>query len=103
MLTWILRLIGAVVMFTGFGLLLRPLVVVADVVPLIGDILGAGAGIVSLFMTVILAPLVIAVAWFWYRPVVAVAVIAGGLVVAYGLKTLAARRSAARRAPAGAA
>jgi hypothetical protein len=102
-LTWALRFVGALLMFIGFGLILRPLVVVADLVPLIGDILGAGAGIVSLLLTVILAPLVIAVAWFWYRPFVAVGVIAGGLVVAYGLKRLAASRAATRRAAAAAA
>ena len=96
-LTWIVRLIGAVLMFVGFGMILRPLVVVADVVPLIGDILGAGAGLVSLILTVILAPLVIAAAWFWYRPAVAAAVLAGGLVVGYGLRRWAASRAAARR------
>jgi Transmembrane protein 43 len=101
-LTWILRFVGAVLMFIGFGMILRPLVVVADLVPLIGDILGAGAGIVSLILTVIFAPLVIAVAWFWYRPFVAAAVIVGGLAVAYGLKRVAASRAATRRAAAGA-
>jgi hypothetical protein len=101
-LTWILRFVGALLMFIGFGLILRPLVVVADVVPFIGNILGAGAGLVSLVLTAVLAPLVIAIAWFWYRPLVSLAVIAGGLVIGYGLKRWAASRAAARQAPAGA-
>ena len=64
---------------------------------LIGSILSAGAGIVSLVLTAILAPLVIAIAWFWYRPLVSVAVLAGGLVLAYGFRRMASQRAATRR------
>jgi hypothetical protein len=95
-LTWVLRLIGAVVMFIGFAMILQPLVVVADVVPLIGNILGAGASLVSLVLTALLAPLVIAIAWLWYRPLVSVIVIAIGIGLAFLFRTLAARKAAAR-------
>jgi Transmembrane protein 43 len=98
MLTWILRLVGVFAMFLGFLLILRPLVVVADVVPFIGSILSAGAGIVSLVLTAIVAPIVIAVAWFWYRPLVSAVVLAIGLGLAYGLKRWASQRAAARKA-----
>lgn len=99
-LTWILRLIGTVVMFMGFSMLLRPLVVVADVVPFIGSILGAGAALVSGVITALLAPTVIAIAWFWYRPLVSIVVIGIGLAVAFGLKMLASRRATAKVQPA---
>ena len=55
-LTWLLRLAGVFAMFLGFMLILNPLVIVADVVPFIGNILSAGAGIVSLVLTAIVAP-----------------------------------------------
>ncbi len=97
-LTWIMRFAGMLAMFLGFMLILRPLVVVADVVPFIGSILGAGAGIVSLVLTAIIAPLVIALAWFWYRPLVSAAVLAIGFGLAYGFKRWASRRVAARKA-----
>jgi hypothetical protein len=101
-LTWIVRPVGVVVMFIGLTLILRPLVVVADVVPFIGNILGAGAALVAGVVTAVVAPLVIAIAWLWYRPVVSIIAIAIGLAVAFGLRTLAARKSAARTAqPAG--
>jgi hypothetical protein len=96
-LTWILRLVGVIAMFAGFMLILSPLVVVADVVPFIGNVLQAGAGIVSLLLTAIIAPVVIAIAWFWYRPLVSVIVLAVGLALAYGFKRLAARKAAARQ------
>jgi hypothetical protein len=99
-LTWILRLVGAVAMFIGFALILNPLVVVADVVPFIGNVLGAGASLVSLIATAVLAPLVIAIAWLWYRPLVSIIVIAIGLAAAFGLRRLAARKTAAAAQPA---
>jgi Transmembrane protein 43 len=96
-ITWIIRAVGVVAMFIGFALILNPLVVVADVIPLIGNILGAGASLVSLMATAVLAPLVIAIAWFWYRPLVGVIVLAAGAALAYGLKHLAGRKAAARQ------
>jgi hypothetical protein len=96
-MTWILRCVGVLAMFIGFLLVLNPLVVVADVVPFIGSILGAGAAIVSLALTAIVAPIVIAVAWFFYRPLVSVVVLAVGLLLAYGFKRWAAQRAATRK------
>lgn len=95
-LTWTIRLVGTVLMFTGFSMLLAPLVVVADVVPLIGSVLGAGTFLVSLGLTAVLAPSIIAIAWFFYRPLVSVIVLATGLAIAFGFRTWAARRTAAR-------
>jgi hypothetical protein len=98
-LTWVLRLVGVVAMWLGVYLVLRPLVVVADVVPLIGSVIGAGAGVMALACTMVVAGFVIALAWFYYRPLVGVAVLAVGLVAGIGLHRLAGRR---RAAPAGA-
>lgn len=94
-LTWILRLVGAILVFVAFALMLKPLEVVADVVPLIGDIVGFGAGIAAALLTAIVAPLVVAVAWFWYRPLVSLVLIAVGLAVAYAVKRYGAQRAAA--------
>ena len=49
-------------------------------------------------LTAIVAPVVIAMAWFWYRPLVSVAVLAVGFVLAYGFKRWASQRAAARKA-----
>src|SRR5665647_2872823 len=84
MLTWLLRAVGVFVMFIGFALVLFPLSVIADFVPFIGSIVGAGALLVALVCTFVLAPALIAVAWLWYRPLISVAVLAVGLGVAYG-------------------
>lgn len=98
-LTWVLRFVGVVLMAVGFGLVLRPLKVLADVIPLAGIIVGAGAGLVALACTAALAPLAIAVGWLWYRPLVGIALLVAGGAVAYGLGKIA-RRRAAKRQPA---
>lgn len=101
-LTWVLRAVGAFVMFIGFALILRPLSVAADLIPFLGSLVGAGAGLVAMICTALLAPLVIALGWLWYRPLVAVGVLIAGGAAAYGLILLARRRVARKAATAGA-
>ena len=96
-LTWILRGVGVFVMFLGFAFILRPLKVVADVIPFLGSIVGAGTGLVALLCTVAIAPIVIAVGWLWYRPLVGIAVLVTGFAATGGLVRLA-RGRVARKA-----
>jgi Transmembrane protein 43 len=98
-LTWVLRAVGIVAMLIGWMLMMRPLVVLADVIPFLGNVIGAGTGVVALLVTAVVAPIVIAIAWLWYRPLVSAGVLIVGFAIAYGVKTLAARRLA-RAAPA---
>lgn len=100
--TWVLRAVGAFVMFVGFALILRPLRVAADLIPFLGSLVGAGAGLVAMICTAVLAPLVIALGWLWYRPLVAVGILVVGAAAAYGLILLARRRVARKAAMAGA-
>lgn len=95
-ITWIIRAVGAVCMFFGFLLILRPLAVLGDVVPIVGSVLGAGTGLAALLLTMVVAPLVIAVAWFFFRPLVSLGVLAAGAAAVYGLRQLAARRQEAK-------
>lgn len=79
-LTWALRLLGLIVMGVGLSLVLRPISVFADVVPLFGSLAQAGIGIVSLLVALVLSFITISVAWIWFRPLI------GGvlLVAAFG-------------------
>lgn len=101
-ITWVIRLGGVLAMWLGAYLMLRPLVVVADVVPLIGSVLGAGAGLVALAFTAIVAAVVIALAWLWYRPLIGASVLVIGLVIGFAAHRLAGQRNAARPKPAAA-
>jgi hypothetical protein len=94
-LTWVLRVVALIVMWIGFNLMLRPFVVLADVIPLFGSAMAAGAGIVALALTLVVALPAFAIAWFWHRPVMSIVLIAAGVAGAYGLKLLGERRRAA--------
>lgn len=98
MLTWILRAVGLFVMAIAFMMVLGPLVALADIIPPLGSVLGFGTAVLAFLATAIVGPLVIALAWFWYRPLVSIAVIVIGLAVAVATGRFAPRR--APRAPA---
>ncbi|WP_203076646.1 TMEM43 family protein [Falsiroseomonas ponticola] len=97
-LTWVLRAVGAVLMFVAFALLMRPVKVLADVIPPLGWLVGFGTSLVAGVLTLVLAPGVIAVAWLFYRPIIAIAVLAFGIAAAFGLTRLRRRAPAARPA-----
>ncbi len=67
-------------------------------IPLLGSIVGAGTGLVALLCTMAIAPIVIAVGWLWYRPLVGIAVLVAGFAATWGLARLA-RRRVARKGP----
>lgn len=101
-MTWVLRLTGMIFMLIGFNLVLRPLAVAGSVIPLLGDVIGAGTFLVALVCTTAIAPIVIAFGWLWYRPLVGVGVLVVGAAATWGLSkllhTLAAAKKAARLA-----
>ncbi len=89
MLTWILRVVGFVVMFIGFSLLFKPLSVVADVLPIAGDIVGVGTGIVAFLLAAPLSLITIAIAWIFYRPLMGIPLlIRAGVVIFFLIKKI---------------
>ncbi|MCP5537341.1 MAG: TMEM43 family protein [Akkermansiaceae bacterium] len=97
MLTWILRVVGFVVMFIGFSLVFKPFSVVADVLPIAGDIVGVGTGIVAFLLAAPLSLITIAIAWIFYRPVIGIPLL---LVAVVGLVFLIRKIAAVRKAKA---
>lgn len=81
-LTWVLRAAGLAVLFIGFRMLFRIASVLADVVPLFGSIVAFGLGLVALALAIVVGALTISIAWFYYRPLVSVLILAGGAMVA---------------------
>ena len=68
MLTWVLRLVSFLMMFFGFSLILRPLVVLAAVLPFLGSLVGFGTGLLAFMGGLFLWALATAFAWFAVRP-----------------------------------
>ena len=102
-LTWVLRGVGFMLMFMGLALILKPLSVLADVLPILGDIVGAGTGFISFLLAAVLSVLTIAVAWIVYRPFLGVLLMAaavGVIVLIRGkLKAAKAKKSTAAPVP----
>jgi hypothetical protein len=93
-ITWGLRVFGFILMFMGLGLVLRPLSVLADVLPILGNIVGAGTNLIAALIAAVLSLLTISIAWLFYRPLLAVALLA----VAAGLTWLIRSRLTAKSA-----
>lgn len=71
-LTWVLRVVGWLMMFIGLTMIFKPLSVVADVIPLIGSAIGAAAGVVAFFLSAFLSLVTIAIAWVLARPILGI-------------------------------
>ena len=96
MMTWILRGFGFLMMFFGLAMVLAPIAVFGDVVPIVGRVLGAGTTFVAGFIAAFFALGTVAVAWITYRPVLGVILLALAAGAVYLLI-----RVAKKRAPAG--
>jgi hypothetical protein len=93
-LTWLIRGLGLLGLFIGFSMLFSPVKLLASYVPLLGALVSGATSLVAAAATALLGPLVIALAWFTYRPLVSLAVIAAGLAAAFGFRLLRQRRQA---------
>jgi len=94
LLTWVLRGIGFLVMAVGIGMVFRPLVVVADVVPFLGSLLGAGVGVFAALLAGGLSLVTIAIAWLAYRPLLGISLLVVAGVLFFLLFSLRKRRPA---------
>lgn len=75
-LTWVWRLIGTLLVVFGLRTLVAPLSVIADVIPLLGSIVGAGTGLVSWLLGLAWSLIIIAIAWLRFRPLIGLGMIA---------------------------
>lgn len=95
MITWLLRAVGLLLLFFGFSLLLGLLGVIADVIPFLGSIVRLGTGVLAFVLALLVGVTTIAVAWFWYRPLLSIVLVAITLGVAYLLSRLGKARAPA--------
>lgn len=81
MMAWILRGLGVVLCVVGFGFLFAPLKVIADVIPLLGSIVGAGTGLVAGLLGSAWSLVIIAIAWIRFRPVLGFCLLGAALAL----------------------
>lgn len=80
---WLLRLLGFAMMYIGLKMVLKPISVVLDVLPFLGNIAEIGLGVVAFAVAAPCALVTIAVAWLFYRPVAAVLLLAAAGAIVY--------------------
>jgi hypothetical protein len=81
MLTWILRVVGFVMVFAGFAMFLGPISTFASIIPFLGSIARGAVGLAAFVAAVPVTLIVIALAWIAFRPLIGIGllVVAGGL------------------------
>lgn len=92
-ITWVLRAVGLVLLWIGFALIMAPLSAIAAVIPPLGQLIGWGTGIIALFLAVLVGTATIAIAWFWYRPLLALGIAVAGLAIAFAIGRLGRSRA----------
>src|SRR5262249_27727473 len=71
-LTWLLRLVGFILMAAGVYLVFAPLVAVADLLPFLGNLLSTGILIFAILIALPLTLLTIGLCWVAVRPMVGI-------------------------------
>lgn len=97
-MTWALRIIGFLMMAGGLSSVFKPLSVIADVLPILGDIVEVGTGIVAKIIAFVCAVTTIAIAWLFYRPIIGIALL---LIAGVGVFFLVKKRNEAKSKAAG--
>lgn len=99
-MTWGIRFMGFLLISAGFAAVFGPLKVIADKVPLIGDVIEGGIGLISMLLSVVVTFFVIAAAWIVARPLLGILLFLVGIGALVGVVMLALK---AKKAKAGAA
>ncbi len=99
MLTWVLRLVGILLVVIGLKGMFGLLPMLFKVLPFLGSIVGAGVGLVSWILGLAWSLIIIAIAWLVFRPIIGISLLVlaiGGIVF---LKTRGKKNMDAQPAP----
>lgn len=81
LMTWILRIAGILLCAAGIRAILSPLQVIADVIPVMGSIVGAGTNLVAMLVGCAWSFVVIAIAWIRFRPLLGACLLGAAVVL----------------------
>lgn len=91
-MAWILRGVSLLMLVIGFSLILKPLVVLADVLPFLGSIVGFGVGFVGFILGLSVWVIATAIAWFATRPIIAVGAVVVVAILVYLIISMRAKK-----------
>lgn len=93
--TWVVRVLGFLMLSGGFRGLFGPIETLVDVIPILNGLVSLGVGLVSKLLAAVVWLLTVGIAWVFYRPVLGISLI----VVAVALVVLAVMRKKKTPAP----
>ena len=81
-MTWILRILGVILVIAALKMIFSILVTLLQLVPFLASIMNLGVGLVCAVLGFVWSLIIIAIAWIFYRPILGISllVIAAGLV-----------------------
>lgn len=95
-ITWILRLVGFLLMLFGLLMIASPLTTLLDIIPLVGgffsSIVGASVFLFSLGVSLVLSLVTISIAWIVFRPLLALSILAFAIAMGGFILYLASQR-----------
>ncbi len=80
-ITWLLRLAGLLVMYFGLKMVLGPIDTLVDVIPILNGIVAMGTSLAAGLVSGACALLTIGIAWIYYRPLVGIPLVVGGVAL----------------------
>ena len=80
-ITWLLRLAGLLVMYFGLKMVLGPIDTLVDVIPILNSIVAMGTSLAAGLVSGACALLTIGIAWIYYRPLVGIPLVVGGVAL----------------------
>ncbi len=92
--TWIWRFLGFLVMFIGVGMVLKPISVVLDVVPFLGNLAEKGISIIAFLVAGAFALLTISIAWIFHRPLLGGLLVVAAVALVVGIRMIPRRQAA---------
>uniref|UniRef100_A0A7S1ITN9 Transmembrane protein 43 n=1 Tax=Eutreptiella gymnastica TaxID=73025 RepID=A0A7S1ITN9_9EUGL len=84
--TWLLRVGGFILMWTGLGMVMGPLDYALSWIPILGGLGRFALSLGTFTVAGVLSSLTIAMAWIWCRPIVTAILIGGVIVFVYATK-----------------
>lgn len=102
-LTWALRIGGLLLLMFAFSMIMGPVGVLADVIPFLGSLVRLGTGAIAFVLAVLVGGVTIALAWFWYRPLLAIGIVVAAVAIAVLVSRFGRKAAAEPTTPAPAA
>jgi hypothetical protein len=85
MFTWILRGVGALVMFIGFTMFFGPIATLAAVLPFLGSLVRGATAAFAFVLTIPVTLVTIAISWLAFRPLIGGGILIAAAGIGYGL------------------